>query len=115
MKNAIRATIAAAAIGAAIGTAAQASATPSQDGTYLQLLTSHGLTYGSADAAIRQGHAVCNALDNGTSIGTVIRVVENTLSLTLDQTSWMMAASVVAYCPWNIPTDTSTTSSGSTV
>lgn len=95
------------AVGGMIGPAiAPADASPSQDVTFLDLLTSHGLSYQSADAAIQQGHAVCDALDSGLGVPAVWNTVYQALPVTRDQALSVVAASVVAYCPWHMPAGT---------
>lgn len=89
------------AAGAALVAAPHAHAAPSPDGTYLALLNAGGIGYGSADAAIIQGHAMCYDLDAGYAWPAVVNRVALDLPLTRGQAVTAVAAAVAAYCPWD--------------
>jgi hypothetical protein len=96
---------AAAGLAIAVSAAPSAAATPDQDVRFLRLLTSrYGLQFESADIAISQGKAICSALDNGMTLNSVANTVRNELDLTRPAAQWVVASSVVVYCPWQDPT-----------
>lgn len=92
--------VAAGAIAAAA--APPAHAAPSPDGTFLELLAADGIGYGSADAAIIQGHAMCYDLDAGYTWQAVVDRVALDLPLTRGQSYSAVVDASVAYCPWHL-------------
>lgn len=92
-------------VGAAIGAllAPAAHADGSQDAQFLQLITSHGMTFTDADIALQQGRAVCATLAAGYSDTAVIGAVQQNLQVTYDEAVSVVAASMVTYCPQYLP------------
>ena len=87
---------------AAVAAAPHAHAAPSPDGTYLELLARDGIGYGSADAAIIQGHAMCYDLDAGYTWQAVVNRVAMDLPLTRGQSYAAVVDASVAYCPLHL-------------
>jgi hypothetical protein len=80
--------------------ASPAKATPVQDSTYLMLLAASDINYGSADAAIAQGHAICVDIDNGyDGEQEAWRVIRYTNVKNIYQARLAVLAAVTAYCP----------------
>lgn len=71
-----------------------------QDARFLALAAQHGMTWGSADAAIRQGHAVCQELYAGKPLMDVASDAFIYTDLTsTDMANAFVAISIVVYCP----------------
>lgn len=87
----------------AIAAAPTAAATPGQDATFLSLITNNGLAFKSADIAIAEGKAVCGTLDDGHSLVSTVQAVQTVMALDNDGAVTVVAAAVVAYCPWHMP------------
>lgn len=84
-----------------------AHADGTQDAQFLQLITSHGMTFSDADVALRQGRAVCVTLAAGYSDSAVIGAVQQSLLVTYDEAVSVVAASMVTYCPQYLPSQSS--------
>jgi hypothetical protein len=87
--------------GGLVAANAKAHAAPSQDAVFLEILSENGIGFGSADAAIVQGHAICYDLDQGYSRQAVVNRVHLDLPLTYGHSAAAVGAAVTAYCPWN--------------
>lgn len=74
-----------------------------QDAQFLQLITSHGMTFEDADVALREGHAVCITLAEGFSDDAVIGAVDQYMPITYDQAVTVVAAAMVSFCPQYLP------------
>lgn len=71
----------------------------SDDDLYIGLLASKGVVAGRADS-IEVGHMVCDALDDGYT-GVDMVSVAKASGFTTEQGAAIVAAAVLAYCPWN--------------
>jgi hypothetical protein len=80
-----------------------AHADAGQDAQFLQLIASHGMTFQSADVALREGHAVCTTLAAGYNDAAVVDAVEQVMPLTYDEALDVVAASMVSFCPEYVP------------
>lgn len=92
-------TLTAASLGlAALGFAGTASAS-STDDAFLAELHSHGITPPSAARAIKDAHAVCNALDEGHSAKAVVKAVAKATGLSAKGAKTFAVDAASAYCP----------------
>lgn len=92
-------TLTAGALGlAALGFAGAAGAT-SVDDAFLAQLQADGITPPSAAVAIKDGHAVCKALDNGHSSQEVIGAVAQSTGLSNKGAKTFAVDAASAYCP----------------
>lgn len=92
-------TLTAAALGlAGLGFAGAASAS-SVDDAFLAQLQSDGITPPSAAVAVKDAHAVCNALDQGHSSQQVIGAVAQSTGLSAKGAKTFAVDAASAYCP----------------
>lgn len=75
---------------------AQADAVDSQ---FLTALQSHGINFGSPQAAIQAAHRVCDELDAGRLKPDVANEVETSSNLDGYHAGYFVGVSVAAYCP----------------
>lgn len=94
------AAVSATAVGATLLAPAIASASPADD-AYLGALDGQLITYPSDSYAISTGHDVCSLLDDGASTTDVALELSNNSGLELEDTGFIVGASIGAYCPWN--------------
>lgn len=81
-------------------TAPPAQADVAED-AFINALDSEGITYPNRGYAINAGHILCGQLNRGASL---IRVVTNLYAeseLTLDQSAFMVGASIGSFCDWH--------------
>jgi len=104
-RNKILVGAAALAAAATIANAVPADATPTQDGAFLYALGEAGISYGSADAAIEGGRAVCRALDEGFTPTEVANEIHQRKRLPAAAAVDFTVAAIAAYCPWRIPAE----------
>lgn len=71
----------------------------SDDDLYIGLLASKGVYAGRSDS-IQVGHMVCDALDDGYT-GVEMVALAKASGFTTEQGAAIVAAAVLAYCPWN--------------
>jgi Protein of unknown function (DUF732) len=83
---------------AALGLAGTAGAS-SVDDAFLAQLASDGITPPSATVAVKDAHAVCNALDHGHSSKEVINAVAQSTGLTAKGSKTFAVDAASAYCP----------------
>ena len=69
------------------------------DATYLAFLASKGIVADS-DTSIEVGKQVCEALDEGYSVITLMDVAKGS-GFTTEQSAAIIAAAIMTYCPWN--------------
>lgn len=92
-------TLTAATLGlAALGFAGTASAS-STDEAFLAQLQADGITPPSAARAIKDAHAVCDALDEGHSAKAVIKAVAKATGLSAKGAKTFAVDAASAYCP----------------
>jgi Protein of unknown function (DUF732) len=92
-------TLTATALGvAALGFAGTASA-GSVDAAFLAQLASDGITPPSVSVAVKDAHAVCNALDQGQSSKEVIGAVAEATGLSAKGAKTFAVDAASAYCP----------------
>lgn len=92
-------TLTAAALGlAALGLAGTAAA-GSVDDAFLAQLAADGITPPSAAVAVKDGHAVCTALNAGHSSREVINAVAQTTGLSAKGANTFAVDAASAYCP----------------
>jgi hypothetical protein len=107
----LRATLIAAAIAtAAIGSASPTHADPG-DAQFIGTLEQHGMgcvkgsfICTSDEELTEMGHSVCDGIDNNgitpvQAANVVMRATEGNLNKA--QASWLVAAALVSYCPWD--------------
>ncbi|AIM40999.1 hypothetical protein PBI_SQUIRTY_52 [Mycobacterium phage Squirty] len=105
-KRTARRIVAAAAAGAVlagtgIGFAARAGADPVTDTAYLMTLDERGISYPTDDYAIQAGQYVCSLLDSGAHWSRVAALITRESGLPIDDSAYMVGASIAAFCPWN--------------
>lgn len=83
---------------AAVGLAGTAGAS-SVDDAFLAQLAADGITPPSASVAIKDAHAVCNALDQGHSSKEVISAVAQATGLSNKGSKTFAVDAASAYCP----------------
>lgn len=91
-----------AAIGlAAVGfaSAAEARAVRSPDESFLTEMQSLGISFPSAQEAVRSSHQVCVQLGSGKSGRDVATQVLRQTNLTMTQAAHLVSAATSAYCP----------------
>jgi Protein of unknown function (DUF732) len=88
---------------AAFASAGTAAAAGSIDDTFLANISSEGIGYDSAKAAIANGHAVCEAIGQGEAPASVGTEILHNTNLTTRQAAAFVVASVDAYCPRYTP------------
>lgn len=101
-----RALLGAFGVGAVIGcllAPPAAHADGGQDAEFLQLITSHGMTFGDADVALQEGRAVCDTLGDGYTDAAVIGAVQQVMPITYAQAVYVVAASIASFCPQFAP------------
>lgn len=106
MKRTIAATIAA--IGVATGIAAPANATPEQDYVYFSILEDNGYHITSPVIAKRNAAIVCSTLRSGTPWRLVMTRIMAEADHDVDAAAVVLAASIVAYCPDQMPPELNT-------
>lgn len=84
---------------AAVATAGTASALRSTDDAFLTEISSEGITYDSAKAAVSNAHYVCSALDDGAKPVDLGQEILDNTDLTTHQAAVFVVASVNTYCP----------------
>lgn len=72
---------------------------PDPDDLYMALLAESGV-YSDRQTAIEVGHTVCDALDDGYE-PAVLALLAVDAGFTDEQAAGIVAAAIVAYCPWN--------------
>ncbi len=71
----------------------------SDDDRYMMMLAKSGV-YSDRATAIEVGQTVCNALDEGYE-ATVLMQLAMDAGFTTEQAAGIIAAAILAYCPWN--------------
>ena len=69
------------------------------DDVYMMLLAESGV-YSDRQTSIEVGRTVCDALDDGYE-PAVLALLAVDAGFTKDQAAGIVAAAIVAYCPWN--------------
>lgn len=69
------------------------------DSAYLSMLNSKGIV-ADPETSIEVGHMVCDALDDGYTGVEMVGVAKSS-GFTTEQGAAIVAAAVIAYCPWN--------------
>lgn len=69
------------------------------DQTYLAFLASKGV-YADPQTSIEVGKSICDALDGGYDVTTIMAVAQSS-GFTTDEGAAIIAAAIVTYCPWN--------------
>lgn len=69
------------------------------DDVYMMLLAQSGV-YSDRQTSIEVGRTVCDALDDGYE-PAVLALLAVDAGFTEDQAAGIVAAAIVAYCPWN--------------
>jgi hypothetical protein len=95
---AVTTAIGAAAIGLAVATASTAGATATDD-DFISQMTSMGISFPSAQEAVKEGHQVCRELAAGKSGVDVGREVLSQTDLTTKQAAYFVVDATKAYCP----------------
>ena len=84
---------------AAVAAAGTAGAVSSTDDAFLTEITSEGITYDTAKAAISNAHYVCSSLDDGAHPVDLGQEILDNTDLTTHQAAVFVVASVNVYCP----------------
>jgi Protein of unknown function (DUF732) len=95
---AVTTAIGAAAIGLAVATASTAGATATDD-DFISQMTSMGISFPSAQEAVKEGHQVCRELAAGKTGVDVGREVLSQTDLTTKQAAYFVVDATKAYCP----------------
>jgi Protein of unknown function (DUF732) len=89
--------------GALLGVVAEAAPAARADAdtssTFLNALTSRGITFGSRQAAIAAGREVCDELDQGKQASDVADTVMTQTNLDGYHAGFFVGASIAAMCP----------------
>jgi hypothetical protein len=84
---------------AAVATAGNAAALSSTDDSFLTEISSEGISYDTAKAAIQNAHYVCSALDDGADPVDLGQEILDNTDLTTHQAAVFVVTSVNVYCP----------------
>jgi hypothetical protein len=96
---AITTAIGAAAVGLAVATAGAAGATTTTDDAFIAQMTGAGITFTSAQEAVKEGHQVCRELAAGKTGTDVATEVLSQTDLTTKQAASFVVGATKAYCP----------------
>jgi Protein of unknown function (DUF732) len=88
----------AAAVGLAVATAGAAGATTADD-AFIAQMTGAGITFTSAQEAVKEGHQVCRELAAGKTGTDVATEVLSQTDLTTKQAASFVVGATKAYCP----------------
>jgi Protein of unknown function (DUF732) len=83
---------------AALLSAAPASADPTDD-AFIAALEKYGITITDRNSALVAAHTVCDELANNPNTSTLAMSLTKNTSLSLQQSSYFVGASMSAYCP----------------
>lgn len=96
----VAAALGAAAVGLAVATAGTAGAHgTTDDDAFVAQLESQGISFGSPQAAVRQGHQVCTELEAGKTKVAVSIIMMGHAQLSARQAGYFVGAAAKAYCP----------------
>lgn len=89
----------------------EANASPAQDeALFVSLVDEYGAPIGlvldDLDVAVSQGRAACTLLDDGYSLDVTAAAVDEVLPVYRSGANVIVAAAVVAFCPWHAPAGT---------
>jgi len=84
---------------AAVAGAGTAGAVSSTDDGFLTEISSEGISYDTAKAAIQNAHYVCSALDDGANPVDLGQEILDNTDLTTHQAAVFVVTAVNAYCP----------------
>jgi hypothetical protein len=84
---------------AAVATAGTAGALSSTDDAFLTQISSEGISYDTAKAAIKNAHSVCSALDDGADPVDLGQEILDNTDLTTHQAAVFVVTAVNVYCP----------------
>lgn len=93
------AALGAAAVGLTVATAGTAGANGIDDDSFVAQLESQGISFGSPQAAVRQGHQVCTELEAGKTKVAVSLMMMGHAQLSARQAGYFVGAAAEAYCP----------------
>lgn len=85
-------------IGASIGLAARAGATPNEDRAYIETLDAFAVPYPDKGTAIGIGQGVCAALDAGASVLQVVSNVVVHWDYSPSEAGYLTGAAIGAWC-----------------
>jgi hypothetical protein len=91
--------IAGTALGLAAFATAGTAAASSGDDAFLANISTEGIGYDSPGAAVANAHAVCGALAQGQSVGSIGNEILSNTNLTTRQAAAFVVAAVGTYCP----------------
>lgn len=103
IKGIIAATIVAVTTAFALAPAAQAAPGDSQ---FVRILDDLHMEVTNLPVLVHQAHAVCTALKEGYTLQQVAHFLYSEIGYSKGETSALMAAAIVAYCPESDPTFT---------
>lgn len=95
---AITTAIGAGALGLALATAGSAGANTADD-AFIARMTAVGVTFDSPQAAVEQGHQVCQELASGRSTGQIAAEIITQTNLTATQAASFVVNATDVYCP----------------
>jgi len=95
---AVTTAIGAAAVGLAVATAGAAGASTTDD-SFIDQMTSVGITFTSPQEAVKEGHQVCRELASGKTGTDVASEVLSQTDLTTKQAAYFVVDATQAYCP----------------
>ena len=95
---AVTTALGAAAVGLAVATAGAAGATTTDD-AFIAQMTGAGITFTSAQEAVKEGHQVCRELAAGKTGTDVATEVLSQTDLTTKQAASFVVGATKAYCP----------------
>ena len=95
---AVTTAIGAAAVGLAVATAGAAGASTTDD-SFIDQMTSVGITFTSPQEAVKEGHQVCRELAAGKTGTDVATEVLSQTDLTTKQAAYFVVDATQAYCP----------------
>jgi hypothetical protein len=80
---------------------AYADADTINERAFVEVLSQHGISYSSEDAALAVGYATCNALDAGATPRMIVREGVRAAAgfYTRSQVEYITGAAVAAFCP----------------
>ena len=82
-----------------VGVAAPTAQADAVDGNFINALSSKGITFASAQAAIVAAHEVCDELDGGRPSSDVANDVMQQSSLDGYHAGFFVGVSIAAFCP----------------
>jgi hypothetical protein len=95
---AVTTAIGAAAVGLAVATAGAAGASTTDD-SFIDQMTSVGITFTSPQEAVKEGHQVCRELASGKTGTDVASEVLSHTDLTTKQAAYFVVGATKTYCP----------------